>query len=79
MNRLAVLQYLPLAIAVAFSPWWVSRKAGLDESGAYWRVVPLSRLKYLIGRNASPVHPSRSSSTCSKAALVAGEKWHCSR
>ncbi len=48
MNRLAVLQYLPLAIAVAFSLWWVSRKAGFDESGAYWRVVPLSRLKYLI-------------------------------
>ena len=48
MNRLAVLQYLTLAIAVAFSLWWVSRKAGLDESGAYWRVVPLSRLKYLI-------------------------------
>src|SRR4029453_7148020 len=48
MNRLAVLQYLPLAIAVAFSLWWVSRKAGLDESGAYWRMVPLSRLKYLI-------------------------------
>jgi len=48
MNRLAVLQYLPLAIAVTFSLWWVSRKGGLDESGAYWRVVPLSRLKYLI-------------------------------
>src|SRR3954470_2117145 len=48
MNRQAVLQLLPLAIAVAVSLWWVSRKAGLDESGAYWRAVPLSRLKYLI-------------------------------
>jgi len=48
MNRQAVLQLLPLAIAVAASLWWASRKAGLDESGVYWRTVPLSRLKYLI-------------------------------
>jgi hypothetical protein len=48
MNRQAVLQLLPLAIAAAFSLWWASRKAGLDESGAYWRAIPLSRMKYLI-------------------------------
>jgi hypothetical protein len=48
MNRLAVLQLLPLAIAVAVSLWLASRKGGLDESGAYLRAVPLSRLKYLI-------------------------------
>src|SRR5580765_1773192 len=48
MNRQAVLQLLPLAIAVAASLWWASRKSGFDESGAYWRTVPLSRLKYLI-------------------------------
>ena len=48
MSRLAVLGLLLLAIAAAVSPWWASRKVGLDESGAYWRAVPLSRLKYLI-------------------------------
>jgi hypothetical protein len=48
MNRLAVLALLPLAIAAAVSLWWTSRKVGLDQSGAYWRAVPLSRLKYLI-------------------------------
>jgi serine phosphatase RsbU (regulator of sigma subunit) len=41
-------EMLPLAIAAAVSLWWVSRKVGRDESGAYWRAVPLSRLKYLI-------------------------------
>src|ERR1051326_5313564 len=48
MNRQAVLQLLPLVIAVAISLWWASRKAGLDESSTYWRAAPLSRLKYLI-------------------------------
>jgi hypothetical protein len=48
MNRPSVLALLPLAIAVAFSLWWASRRVGRDESGAYWRAVPLSRLKYLI-------------------------------
>jgi hypothetical protein len=48
MNRQAVLQLLPLAVAVAASLWWASRKGALDESGTYWRTVPLSRLKYLI-------------------------------
>jgi hypothetical protein len=49
MSRLAVLELLLLlAIAAAVSLWWASRKVGLDESGAYWRAVPLSRLKYLI-------------------------------
>jgi hypothetical protein len=48
MNRHAVLQLLPLAIAAAFSLWWASRRVGRDESGAYWRAVPLSRLKYLF-------------------------------
>ena len=45
MNRLAVL--LPLAIAAAVLLWWV-RRVRRNESGAYWRAVPLSRLKYLI-------------------------------
>jgi serine phosphatase RsbU (regulator of sigma subunit) len=48
MNRQAVLDLLPPAIAAAVSPWWASRRVGLDESGAYWRAVPLSRLTYLI-------------------------------
>src|ERR1700704_4153394 len=48
MNRLPVLQLLPLAIVAAFSLWWALRKAGLADSGAYLRAVPLSRLKYLI-------------------------------
>jgi serine phosphatase RsbU (regulator of sigma subunit) len=47
-----VLMCLPAlraaSIAAAVSVWWASPKVGLDESGAYWRVVPLSRLKYLI-------------------------------
>lgn len=47
MNRLAVLELLPLAIAGAVLLWWV-RKVRRDESGAYWRAVPLLRLKYLI-------------------------------
>jgi serine phosphatase RsbU (regulator of sigma subunit) len=47
MNRLAVLELLPLAIAGAALLWWV-RKVRRDESGAYWRAVPLLRLKYLI-------------------------------
>jgi hypothetical protein len=50
MNRLTVLQLLPLAIAVALSLWWASRNVGVgrDESSTYWRAAPLSRLKYLI-------------------------------
>jgi serine phosphatase RsbU (regulator of sigma subunit) len=47
MNRLAVLDLLPLVIAGAVLLWWV-RKGRRDESGAYWRAVPLLRLKYLI-------------------------------
>lgn len=47
MNRLAVLELLPLAIAAAVLLWWV-RRFRRDESGAYWRAVPLLRLKYLI-------------------------------
>ena len=47
MNRLAVLELLPLAIAAAVLLWWV-RKVRRDESRAYWRTVPLLRLKYLI-------------------------------
>src|SRR4029077_9321430 len=47
MNRLTVLELLPLAIAAAVLLWWV-RKIRRDESGAYWRAVPLWRLKYLI-------------------------------
>ncbi len=46
MNRLAVLELL-VAIAGAVLLWWV-RKDRRDESGAYWRAVPLSRQKYLI-------------------------------
>jgi serine phosphatase RsbU (regulator of sigma subunit) len=46
MNRLAVLELL-LAIAAATFLWWI-RKGRRDESGAYWRAVPLLRLKYLI-------------------------------
>jgi hypothetical protein len=48
MNRLTVLGILPLALALAVSLWWASRKGGADGSGTYWRAVPLSRLKYLI-------------------------------
>src|SRR5678815_2321965 len=50
MNRLTVLQLLPLATAVALSLWWASRNVGVgrDESSTYWRAAPLSRLKYLI-------------------------------
>jgi serine phosphatase RsbU (regulator of sigma subunit) len=47
MNRLTVLELLPLAIAAAVSLWWV-RNIRRDESRAYWRAVPLWRLKYLI-------------------------------
>ena len=36
------------SIAAAVSLWWASPKVGLDESGAYWRAVPLLRLKFLI-------------------------------
>jgi serine phosphatase RsbU (regulator of sigma subunit) len=53
MNRLTVLQLLPLAIAVAFSAWWASRTVGRDKSSAYWRAAPLSRLKYLIAAQGS--------------------------
>jgi hypothetical protein len=48
MNRQTVLQLLPLAIAIAVSLWLASRRAGRDDSSAYWRAVPLSRLRYLI-------------------------------
>jgi serine phosphatase RsbU (regulator of sigma subunit) len=48
MNRLPVLALPLLAIAAAVSLWRASRKSGPDESGAYWRAVPLPRLKYLI-------------------------------
>jgi serine phosphatase RsbU (regulator of sigma subunit) len=47
MNRVTVLELLPLAIAAAALMWWV-RKIRRDEAGAYWRSVPLWRLKYLI-------------------------------
>jgi hypothetical protein len=62
MSRLAVLELLLLlAIAAAVSLWWASRKVGLDESGAYWRAVPLSRLKYLIAaHNGSSLNCSGS-------------------
>jgi serine phosphatase RsbU (regulator of sigma subunit) len=46
MNRLAVIELL-VAIAGAVLLWWV-RKGRPDDSGAYWRAVPLLRLKYLI-------------------------------
>jgi hypothetical protein len=47
MNRLAVLELLPLVIAAAVLLWSV-RRVRRDESGVYWRTVPLLRLKYLI-------------------------------
>ena len=47
MNRLDVLELLPLVIAAAVLPWSV-RRVRRDESGVYWRAVPLWRLKYLI-------------------------------
>jgi serine phosphatase RsbU (regulator of sigma subunit) len=43
-----VLRLLPLAIAAIVSLWLVSRKVQGYESRAYWRAVPLRRLKYLI-------------------------------
>src|SRR5215472_8867425 len=48
MNRLAVSAILPLVVAAALSLWWVSRRVRRHESGAYFRAVPLLRLKYLI-------------------------------
>jgi serine phosphatase RsbU (regulator of sigma subunit) len=53
MNRRAVLALLPLAIAAVVLLWRTWR-VRLDESGAYWRAVPLSRLKYLIAAQCFP-------------------------
>jgi hypothetical protein len=47
MNRLAVPAILPLVVAAVISLWWVSRSVRRYESSAYWRAVPLLRLKYL--------------------------------
>ena len=48
MNRLAVLELSAAGNRGSILTVVGSRRVGLDESGAYWRVVPLSRLKYLI-------------------------------
>jgi phosphoserine phosphatase RsbU/P len=46
--RMSVLRLLPLVFAAIVSLWLVSRKIQGSESRAYWRTVPLLRLKYLI-------------------------------
>ena len=48
MNRLAIPAILPLVLAAVLSLWWVSRRVRRQESGGYWRAVPLLRLKYLV-------------------------------